>query len=267
MGKLLLCILLITSVATAATPSAPKIENFQLTGERWTCTADGQPLNGILLKPNGSGPFPAVILSHGLGGNAQTLMAIKGREMVKWGFVCIATDYTHAERGGGRGDVAGVDFSKAGASPENIHTALACLEILRMQKDVKPDCIAAYGHSMGAFVTIALAAAAPDKLAAAAITSGGLQTTKGSTAAAPTTNVAAQVRTPFLILQGADDTTVPPESSGLFKRVLDENRVINERHVFAGVGHNLPNTEEVYHLMRDWFTRCGLLPSDKKGEL
>jgi enterochelin esterase-like enzyme len=245
---------------------APRIENFLLNGEQWTCTAGGQPLSGILLRPEGSGPFPAIVLSHGLGGQAQDIARSKGRELVTWGFVCIATDYTHTRRAGAgpsgaRGRFADVDFTQAGARPENIRRALACLEILRQQQDVDPRRIATYGHSMGAFVTIALAAAAPDKLAAAAITSGGVLTVPGSTAAAPTTNVAAQVRVPFLILQGALDHTVPPESSAQFQHVLDTNRVPSERHVFEGVGHNVPTerADEVNRLMRAWFTKHKVL--------
>jgi enterochelin esterase-like enzyme len=243
----------------------PKIEGFQLSGEQWTCTADGKPLNGMLLRPEGTGPFPAIILSHGLGGNARMIATARGVEMVKWGFICIATDYTHAGKGGGGrgGDRTGVDFSEAGARPENIWRGLACLEILRQQKDIDPKRIALYGHSMGAFVTIGLAATAVDKIAAAAITSGGVQIAKGSTTAAPTTNVAAQVRVPFLILQGAKDTTVPPQSSELFKQVLDKNNVPNERHVFDGVGHSVPTdrTDEVNRLLHEWFTKYGVLAS------
>ena len=250
--------------STARPESAPRIENFQLNGERWTCTADGRPLSGILLKPEGNGPFAGIVLSHGLGGNAQKIARSRGPELVKAGFMCIATDYTHAGEGGvsdgGRANVADVDFTQAGARPENIRRALACLEILRQQKEVDVHRLAAYGHSMGAFVTIALAAAT-DRLAAAAISSGGVQTTKASTSAAPTTNVAAQVRVPFLILQGALDQTVPPESSARFKQVLDENKVPNERRVFDDVGHNVPTerTEEMNCLLREWFTKYGVL--------
>ena len=105
------------------------------------------------------------------------MMRARGAELVKWGFVCIATDYTHAGKGGGgRGDRDGIDFTQADARPENIRRGLACLEILCQQKDVDPKRIALYGHSMGVFLTIALAAAAPDKVAAAAITTGGVIT-------------------------------------------------------------------------------------------
>jgi dienelactone hydrolase len=252
------------SPPVASAPStAPRVEKFQLNGQHWTCIADGKPLNGILLKPEGIGPFPAVILSHGLGGNAHGIVLSKGREMVSWGFVCIATNYTHAgQGGGGRAGVAKVDFSQAGARPENIRRALACLEILRRQEDVDPRRIAAYGHSMGAFVTIALAAAT-DKLAAAAFTSGGVITERYQRGSAPSADVAAQVRVPFLILQGATDTTVPPDSSERFKQVLDKNQVPNERHVFDGAGHNVPveRAAEVNRLMKEWFTKFGVLPA------
>ena len=256
----------------ATASQTPRIENFQLTGERWTCTADGKPLSGVLHKPEGKGPFPGIVLSHGLGGNAQGIALNRGREMVKWGFVCIATDYTHAGKEGGgqagaRGGLAGVDFSQAGARPENIRRALACLEILRQQKEVDPRRIAAYGHSMGAFVTIALAAAASDKLAAAAITSGGVITPEYRTASAPTTNVAVLVRVPFLILQGAQDKTVPPASSEALQQVLEKNHVPNRRCVFDGVGHNVPTerADEVNRLMRELFTKYGLLLSKAEG--
>ena len=269
-GLLVMTVAVLSSLTVVGQMAqTPKIEGFQLNGEQWICTADGKPLSGMLLKPEGTGPFPAIILSHGLGGNAKMIVSARGSEMAKWGFICIATDYTHAGKGGGgRGGREGVDFSQAGARPENIRRGLACLEILRQRKDVDPKRIALYGHSMGAFVTIALAAAASDKLAAAAITSGGIQIAKGSTAAAPTTNVAAQVRVPFLILQGATDTTVPPESSELFKQVLDKNKVPNERHVFDGVGHSVPTEwkDEVNRLMRDWFTKNGVVRSPENRE-
>lgn len=240
----------------------PKVEGFQLDGEQWTCTYDGKSLSGLLLKPEGAGPFPAIILSHGLGGNAQTMMRTRGSELVKWGFVCIATDYTHAGKGGGgRGNRDGVDFTQAGARPENIRRGLVCLEILRQRKDVDPKRIALYGHSMGAFLTIALAAAAPDKVAAAAITAGGVITAGYSAAAAPTVEVADRVRAPFLILHGTADTTVAPQSSERLKQSLDSHGVPNARHLFEGVGHGLPTekSDEVNRVMREWFAKNGVL--------
>ena len=50
----------------------------------------------LLPKPRDRGPFPAVVLSHGAGGSAQSYGRELGAVMRKWGLVCIATNYTHA---------------------------------------------------------------------------------------------------------------------------------------------------------------------------
>lgn len=258
---------LVFCLGLAPGAGVPEIGGWELKGDRWTCVADGKPLSGVLLKPSGDGPFPAIILSHGLGGSARSIARARGQEMVGWGFVCIAVDYTHAAADGagsrGRsGRFAGVDFSKAGARPENIRRALACIEILRRFEHVDARRIAAYGHSMGAFVTVALAAEASDRIAAAAITAGGVVTDRYRAGAAPAEDVAARVRVPLLILQGGADTTVSPECARRLKEVLDASRVPNELRMFDGVGHNLPTDRavEVGRLMRDWFTRFGVLP-------
>ena len=69
-------------------------------GASWTykATSGGvtYDLEGTLRKPAGPGPFPAVIISHGFGGSARGYSSNVGAEMVKWGLVTIATNYTHA---------------------------------------------------------------------------------------------------------------------------------------------------------------------------
>src|SRR5262245_31539285 len=82
--------------------AAEPLAGFKLDGERWTYESGGLSLRGILLKPEGKGPFPAVLISHGLGGNATAFGMAKAREMVTWGLVCMACDYTHAAVPGGQ---------------------------------------------------------------------------------------------------------------------------------------------------------------------
>src|SRR5580765_16816 len=69
-------------------------------GATWTLTGmlegTAVDLQGILLKPRGRGPFPAVVLSHPAGSTAQSYGRELGPVMRKWGLVCIATNYTHA---------------------------------------------------------------------------------------------------------------------------------------------------------------------------
>ena len=75
-----------------------------------------------MLKPQGAGPFPGVILSHGAGGSANYYSRGIAAEMVRWGLVCIATNYTHA---GGVPLGAPGTLSDVGASQANVLRAHA----------------------------------------------------------------------------------------------------------------------------------------------
>ena len=101
-------------------------------------------LQGILLKPRGAGPFPAVVISHGSGGSAVAYSRGVGVEMVQWGLVCIATNYTHAGgvEIGAPGSAAAPD---TGASQPNILRAHAAYEILRTLGYVDMSRVAAHG--------------------------------------------------------------------------------------------------------------------------
>src|SRR5438105_15526582 len=44
-------------------------------------------LQGVLFKPHGPGPFPAVLLSHAADGNAPGYGGALGTLMVQWGLV------------------------------------------------------------------------------------------------------------------------------------------------------------------------------------
>ncbi|MDP3071033.1 MAG: dienelactone hydrolase family protein, partial [Opitutaceae bacterium] len=228
-------------------------------------------MKGILIKPDGDGPFPAILISHGRGGTAEAFGGSKAREFVKMGFVCIAPDYTHAGPAGGggkqggkkdapgqKGETAGDEKKAPGASDENLRRAAKCLDILQSLPSVDTRRLAAYGNSMGAFVTVALAAKESKRLKAAAITAGGVSPQSSFYASE---EQATQLRVPLCILHGGNDGTVKPETSVKLKELLDRNGVPNERHLFEGIGHNLhqEKADDVYALMKAWFTKHGVL--------
>jgi dienelactone hydrolase len=219
-------------------------DGFTLDGEKWTWKDADRSFSGILLKPAGDGPFPAVLISHGLGGSAEGFGRPKAKEMASWGLVCIAPDYTHAGRGG--------DRATFGASEENLKRAQICLDQLAKLPYVDKARLAAYGNSMGGFLTIGLAAREPERLKAAMITAGGVAPRDG--APAPSEATASKIKVPFLILHGSTDTTVRPEQSARLKELLDAAKTPNERHVWDGVGHALhqQKADEVYTKLRDW---------------
>ena len=230
----------------ASMPSGLKVE-----GERWTFREGDFEMSGVLIKPPGKGPFPGVLISHGLGGSAESFGRQKASEMVHWGMVCIAPNYAHTRNASER--------SQFGASAENLRRASVCLEILRQMSEVDATRLAAYGHSMGGFVTIGLAAQGPKGLKAAAITGSGIAHQEGFPA--PSAAVAGKIQTPFLMLHGANDTTVRPEQSLELKKVLDENGVVNDRLIADGQGHPIDQTmrEEVFRLVREWFEKQGVV--------
>ena len=245
-----LALLLSTALATLDLAAAEPLPGLTIDGHTWKLEREGSVTEGILVKPEGDGPFPAVLISHGLGGNARGFALPKARELARRGFICIATDYTHSQGRGG-------DRSTFGANPENIRRARLCIDVLRSLPDVNSKRIYAYGNSMGAFLTIGLAADAPDLIAAAAITAGGIAPQPGFPA--PTTQTATKVKAPMLILHGTTDTTVRPELSAALEKVLADQKVPHKRQLFEGIGHNLhqQKSDEVLDAIVAWFNQHG----------
>jgi dienelactone hydrolase len=239
--------LCVAIVAALQSVQAAEVKGFKLDGERFTF-ADGElSFSGVLIKPPGKGPYSGLLISHGLGGNGERFGRMAARDFVKLGFVCIAPDYTHSNPRG--------DRKTFGASAENIKRAKKCLDILESLPEVDAKKLYAYGNSMGAFLTIGLAAESPDRLNAAAITAGGINAVGGF--AAPSKAQAEKVITPFIMFHGTTDTTVPPERSKLLEDVLKANKIPCERVVYERVGYNVgvAKAKEVNDKIEAWFEK------------
>lgn len=206
---------------------------------------EGGTFQAVMEIPAGEGPFPGLLLSHGLGGSGGQIMRSMGRRMVARGYACIAPDYTHARREG--------RWEEFGASGANIRRAQKCLERLRARKEVDGARVFAAGNSMGAFLTIGLAAADPDAVCAAAVTAGGIVEVPGTPA--PSRAAAERIRVPFLILHGGADTTVPPERSEMLEEVLRAAGVPCERRVYPEAGHILLGVPGLEEMLDAWFQK------------
>jgi len=227
-------------------------------GASWTLrgTIDGVAvdLQGVLLKPRGAGPFPAVILSHGYGGSAQVGRSL-GQVMREWGLVCIATNYTHA---------AGVPIGAPGttddlgASPANVLRARATLAVLGRTGYVDLSRVAAHGHSMGAFVTTAFVAAHPGDIRAASHTAGGVRPDAIPFPAAPGMAAAALIRTPYQWHHGEADDVVPLAMDQLFDAALAASPA-NDGHVYPGERHDIAQHPTVLQRIRRWYAAHGVL--------
>jgi dienelactone hydrolase len=228
-------------------------------GATWTLRGpvDGAvvDLHGVLMKPPGAGPFPAVVISHGYGGSAGQFAAGVGRAMRGWGLVVIGTDYTHAA-GGPTGVPGGAN--DLGASEANVLRAYATLSVLGRLGYVDVRRVAAHGHSLGAFVTTAFAAAHGDRLRVASHTAGGVRPDGIPVAAAPGVAQAGLIRTPYQWHHGSDDDVVPLALDQLFEVALDASGVAHEGHVYTGATHDISQLPEVLDRIRSWYAAHGM---------
>lgn len=227
-------------------------------GATWTLrgTLEGSTVDlaGVLLKPRGRGPFPAVVLSHGAGGNAVSYGRALGRVMRTWGLVCIAVDYTHAR---GVRLVPGT-LREQGASRTNALRAHAAVTVLARLGYVDVRRVAAHGHSMGAFVTTAFVAAYPTDVRVASHTAGGvlLDAIHHEGLPLPSVAEARRIRAPYQWHHGLLDHAVP----FLLARRLDSVLTApHEGHLYLRLRHAEVATDpEVLARVRAWYTAHGM---------
>jgi dienelactone hydrolase len=131
----------VPSVVPAADKQPAQIIQFQ--SARFT-TAD---LAGHLRRPDGTGPFPAVVLLHGCGGDWRGMDSRWGTRLVKWGYVALSVD-SFASRG-----IKGTCFGDADP-PDHVFDAYGALDFLAAQKFVAADRIAVLGGSLGATMAL-----------------------------------------------------------------------------------------------------------------
>lgn len=247
------------AVIAFAASAAAQLPGFTLTGESWSYDPGdgGAVITGILSKPSTNGPLPAIVISHGKPSTAAGFSLPKAHVMTNWGAVCIGPNYTHTT-------TTNLPENE-GWCPENSRRTRACLKILASLGYVDTNRIAAYGNSMGAFVTGGFCGAVSNRIRVAAITAGGTTGTSDTNFASPAVQEVQGITAPFLMLHGTADTTVLPSQSANLQAILTSNAIPNSRVLFTNIGHDLHNNPatqaEVYDLIQNWFTQHGLFNS------
>lgn len=229
-------------------------------GASWTYqgTVDGTKydLSGVLYKPSGAGPFPAVILSHGSDGSAGFFASLVAPTMVQWGLVCIATNYTHSS-GVPIGEPG--DASQPGASQANVLRAHMTFELLRRLGYVDMSRVALHGHSMGAYLDVATAGAYPADFRVGSQTGGGVRPDFIVAGPAPSPTQASTIRIPFQMHHGDADATVPLSYDQRFDSLLTALGVEHQLFVYSGEDHLQVRTDAtMFARVRMWYTAHGM---------
>ncbi len=225
-------------------------EQFNISGNSWNYRDANFDLRGTIFRQQGPGPFGAVLIDFGRSGSASSNSYTMAEQLSKFGLVAMTVDYAISAPGKG--------FGQEAANKEAVGRMMKCLQLLREIKNVDGGRIAAFGDGSGSYGIIRLAAER-SRLYTAIITAGGISAT--SVHAAPGPDVAKKIRVPMLILSGDADKLVPPERSLELKNVLDEQKVLNERYVYPGGGHDIFRTQkaDIYERVKQWLTKYGVL--------
>jgi len=112
------------------------------------------PLKSYLFKPEGAGPFPAVVLLHGCGGLGSRYRTIAG-QLTANGYIVLAVD-SFATRG--------IRQACDNVMPDRRADALGALVYLSKLPDVAADRIALVGYSQGGIVGLQIATMQPQDI-------------------------------------------------------------------------------------------------------
>lgn len=113
--------------------------------------SNGNALRGFIMKPEGKGPYPTVIVSHGFAANFMTTRSY-AKVFVEKGYCAFIYDFPGAGNG-----ISGGDTTKMSVLTEK-EDLLNLLDYVKQQDYVDRDRITLAGCSQGGFVS-ALAAA------------------------------------------------------------------------------------------------------------
>ncbi|MFN2399507.1 MAG: dienelactone hydrolase family protein [Gemmatimonadaceae bacterium] len=109
-------------------------------------------------RPQGAGPFPAVIILHGSHGFAQQYVQL-AQAMARSGVIGVGACWFAGGRGAGSRFITPIECPEApplsdASSPVALQAVDALVQAVRSLPDVRPDRVALFGHSRGGGATL-----------------------------------------------------------------------------------------------------------------
>lgn len=188
-----------------------------------------ETVEGYLVTPTGTGPFPAVVVIHEWWGLNDQVKE-EARRLAEEGYVALAVDLYRGRVAADRDEAH--ELSRGLPSDRAERDLLAAFAYLASRPDVRADRIGSIGWCMGGGYSLALALAEP-RLAASVIYYGRLATDESRLA---------QLRAPVLGLFGEEDRGITPESVRAFESALQKLGKSVEVHLYPGAGHAFANS-------------------------
>lgn len=218
-------------------------------------------VTGLIVKPAGTGPFPAVVTAHGKGGNAVGFGSQKSQE---WfgpnGYITISMELTHA------GEVLCMDSAnQCGGSPENVRRGTAAVSIIKSQAlidaigdVVDRDFLYLYGNSLGATTALELAEDLGSQFRAVALTAGGVVKRSKLAYMTPSgSNGVASLGAPVMQMHGRLDAVIKTDEAQALDSALSLYDKIHQMVWFPNGGHNIATAQgsktQVGSFILEWF--------------
>jgi dienelactone hydrolase len=102
-------------------------------------------LPAYLARPNGAGPFPAIVVLHGCGGFGSVVVSWAD-QLARWGYVALAVDSLTSR---------GRTSACSSGTSDQVHDAYRALNFLADQSFVRPERVGLVGISLGAGAALA----------------------------------------------------------------------------------------------------------------
>ena len=202
----------------------------------------GKTIIARVLRPEGAGPFPAVVLLHSQAGFSNAYVTI-GEEIARAGYVTVVGCWfggnydgtTTADPPPALPLADGIDCPdgppiKTIASPASVEDIAALITATKTLPGVRSDRVGLVGNSRGSIVGV-LTAAAKGNAIQAVVAIGG---------APPGGPLIAQgITAPLLLIQGSNDSVVPVINAQMLEQALAAmGRTVQSRY-YEGHGHGI----------------------------
>jgi carboxymethylenebutenolidase len=213
------CLALLALLAAAAAPAGEQTVSFR---------SGDEPASGLLVTPEGKGPFPALVVVQEWWG-LDDWVKEQARALAKEGYVALAVDLYRGRVATKQEDAHQLMM---GTPPDRaLRDLRAGVAYLQAHPAVKQDRVGSIGWCMGGRYTLELATVEP-RLAAAVAYYG-----------APPTDPAriAAIQAPVLGSFGAEDKGPTPEQARAFEAAMKKAGKTIDVKIYEGAGHAFAN--------------------------
>ena len=218
-----------TSPAEAAFPDVPRAEWIRVEGAR------GVRFLAAILRPEGTGPFPVVIVLHGSNGLTKEYLSV-AQDVSRAGFLVVLGCWQ-----AGQSQTAGTRICSE-ATPESrwvsdpaANSGKELIALARTLPSSRADRIGLFGLSRGGHA--ALWAASTGGNVQAVVVDAPAHAPNVDPAPAKPLSVLAGLAAPVLMMHGTADTVIPLEQSREYERAAHAAGKPVTTVYFDGVGH------------------------------